>query len=80
MQLLDGYLRRPELAKELRVSERTIARWEVARRGPPRVTVGRTILYKTESVRQWLEEREQRQGRRVAGNVTKPRPGGRVRG
>lgn len=56
--VLEGYLRREELAKELRVSPRTIDRWQTMRMGPPRVHIGRTILYSADSVREWLRSRE----------------------
>jgi len=56
--LLDGYLRREELAQQLGVSPRTIDRWQTARCGPPRVAIGRTILYNLESVREWLRSNE----------------------
>jgi predicted DNA-binding transcriptional regulator AlpA len=57
--ILDGFLRREELAQQLGLSARTIDRWEALRIGPPRVCVGRTILYDVESVREWLRSREQ---------------------
>jgi predicted DNA-binding transcriptional regulator AlpA len=57
--ILDGFLRREELAQQLGCSPRTIDRWQALRRGPPRVCVGRTILYSVESVREWLRSREQ---------------------
>jgi predicted DNA-binding transcriptional regulator AlpA len=57
--LLDGYLRREELAQQLGVSARTIDRWQMLRCGPPRVAIGRTILFNLDSVRQWLQSREQ---------------------
>lgn len=57
--VLQGFLRREELAKELGCSPRTIDRWQALRKGPPRVYVGRTILYHVESVREWLRSREQ---------------------
>jgi phage terminase Nu1 subunit (DNA packaging protein) len=56
---LEGYLSRHELAEQLGVSVRTIDRWDGLRKGPPRITVGRTILYGIDSVREWLHEREQ---------------------
>ena len=56
--VLDGFLRREELAQQLGLSPRTIDRWEALRKGPPRVCVGRTILYKIESVREWLQSNE----------------------
>lgn len=52
--VLDGFLRRKDLAKQLGVSPRTIDRWEALRQGPPRVRVGRTILYSIQSARYWL--------------------------
>jgi len=57
--LLDGYLRREELAQQLGVSPRTIDRWQTLRCGPPRVAIGRTILYNLDSVRQWLRSKEE---------------------
>src|ERR1017187_10466731 len=56
--VLEGFLRREELAHQLGLSPRTIDRWEALRMGPPRVSVGRTILYNIESVREWLVSQE----------------------
>lgn len=56
--LLEGYLRRRELAQQLGVSPRTIDRWHSLRNGPPRIAIGRTILYNLNSVRGWLQGRE----------------------
>ena len=52
--VLEGYLRKEQLARQLSLSPRTIDRWEALRKGPPRVCVGRTILYSIHSVREWL--------------------------
>ena len=41
------------------ISERTVDRWHVLRIGPPRVKVGRTVLFSAEGVKKWLEERTQ---------------------
>jgi predicted DNA-binding transcriptional regulator AlpA len=57
--VLEGFLRREELAQQLGLSPRTIDRWQALRQGPPRVCVGRTVLYRVEAVRQWLQMREQ---------------------
>jgi predicted DNA-binding transcriptional regulator AlpA len=57
--VLEGFLRREELAQQFGLSPRTIDRWEALRAGPPRVRVGRTILYRIEAVREWLLSREQ---------------------
>jgi hypothetical protein len=56
--VLDGFLRREELARQFGLSCRTIDRWEALRIGPPRICVGRTILYQAQSVREWLVSRQ----------------------
>jgi len=56
--VLEGFLRRDELAKQFGLNVRTIDRWEALRIGPPRVCVGRTILYNIQSVREWLLSKE----------------------
>ena len=58
--ILAGYLRREELARQFGISTRTVDRWEAMRMGPPRIAVGRTILYNIESVREWLAIQERR--------------------
>jgi hypothetical protein len=62
--VLDGYLTKPQLAQQLRQSPRTLDRWETLRIGPPRILIGRTVLFRREAVLAWLEAREQRRGRR----------------
>lgn len=57
--VLEGFLRREELARQFGLSPRTIDRWEALRIGPPRVCIGRTILYQIQSVREWLISRQQ---------------------
>jgi hypothetical protein len=57
-RVLNGYLTPPELAAQLGVCQRTLARWHRDRTGPPRCVVGRKILYRTESVTAWLAKRE----------------------
>ncbi len=59
--VLKEFLRRDELAQQLGISPRTILRWQALRKGPPRVCVGRTILYSIQSVCDWLHSREQEQ-------------------
>jgi hypothetical protein len=56
--VLEGYVRKEQLARQLCLSPRTIDRWEALRIGPPRTSVGRTILYSVQSVRDWLLSRE----------------------
>ena len=57
--VLDGFLRRNELAAQLGLSPRTIDRWHALRQGPPRVRLGRTVFYSINSVREWLRTKEQ---------------------
>ena len=56
--VLDGFLRREQLAEQLGLSPRTIDRWQALRQGPPRVCIGRTVLYEIDSVREWLRSKE----------------------
>jgi hypothetical protein len=68
--LLDGWLDRAELARELTLSVDTLQRRETRRMGPPCVRVGRKVLYRMEAVRDWLREQEARKAgvsRAVAG-------------
>jgi hypothetical protein len=57
--LQDDYLERTQLARELHKSTRTLDRWHTLRIGPPRVVIGRTILYRRQSVLAWLASREE---------------------
>ena len=63
-QILAGYLTREDLAKALHRSVRTIDRWAVSRIGPPKVKIGRLILYRIDAVRNWLDSLEEGFGRR----------------
>ena len=68
--LLDGWLDRAELARQLALSVDTLQRWETRRVGPPCVRVGRKVLYRKEAVRDLLKEQEARktgQHKAVAG-------------
>ena len=57
---LDEYLTKSELASILRKSTRTLDRWDLTGDGPPKVQIGRTVLYRTESVSEWLHSCERR--------------------
>ncbi|WP_323775603.1 helix-turn-helix domain-containing protein [Leisingera sp.] len=61
-RILDGWLTRRELAGELGLSMDTLARWKSQGRGPVCINAGNRILYRVESVHEWLlqEEREAR--------------------
>ena len=56
--VLDGYLTPTQLAAQLGCCEKTLARWHAARNGPPRVTIGRRLLYRRTAVSDWLERQE----------------------
>ena len=56
--VLSKYLTFDQLAEELGVSPRTLARWKSLNETPPVVTVGRKRLYRREAVEAWLLARE----------------------
>jgi Helix-turn-helix domain len=55
---LSDYFEEQEFAAVLDRDVRTVRRWHSKRTGPPRVRVGRKILYKKSSVARWLEQNE----------------------
>jgi len=61
--ILAGYLSKSRLAEELGTTTRTIDKWHTLRIGPPRVSVGRKVPYRRDSVRAWLQLRERRKVR-----------------
>ena len=51
----DGrYVTAPRLARTFGVTVRTLARWDAARIGPPRIKVGRTILFDVKMVQVYI--------------------------
>ena len=58
-QLLDDWISRDALARELSVTTDTLGRWEKRREGPPCTRIGRKILYRRASVQDWLRAQEQ---------------------
>jgi hypothetical protein len=58
--ILAGYIALEQLARELGVSERTLARWHAMRLGPPRVTIGRRPYYRLISVAEWIALQEEK--------------------
>jgi hypothetical protein len=56
--LLSEYFTQAEAATELKVSERTLDRWQRLRAGPPITRLGRRILYRRSSLQAWLLARE----------------------
>ena len=57
-RILSNYLTDVQLAEELGVSPRTIARWRGLREGPTPTRVGRRVMYHRASVKKWLENCE----------------------
>lgn len=58
--LLSDFMPERDVAAALGRSTRTLARWHDQRIGPPRIQVGRLVLYRKESLRDWLRAQEQR--------------------
>jgi DNA-binding transcriptional regulator YiaG len=52
------YVTGDRLAKMLNVTTRTLARWNAARIGPPKIAIGKTILYEVGKLPDWLASRE----------------------
>jgi hypothetical protein len=52
------YATRPGLAKLLGVTPLTLARWDETRIGPPRIKVGKLVLYDLDKLPDWLERHE----------------------
>ncbi|WP_108819480.1 helix-turn-helix domain-containing protein [Pseudovibrio sp. Alg231-02] len=61
--ILDGWMTRAELAKELGVCVDTLGRWQTMRIGPPCVRTGRRVFYRRTSVIEWLKQKEIRENR-----------------
>jgi hypothetical protein len=61
--ILSGYLTRPQLAAELNRTIRTLERWEWHRTGPAVTHIGKSPLYRIETVRAWLASLEREQVR-----------------
>ena len=53
-ELLAGFLTKDDLAKQLRISGRTLDRWHRLRSGPPRTLIGGKVYYETTAARAWI--------------------------
>ncbi len=69
--LFAGYINAKELCRQIGqfkggrpLARRTLERWHNLRIGPPRVRVGRTVVYRIEDVRAWLEGQSGRKPKR----------------
>lgn len=61
------YIRQERLATMLGVTARTLARWNARGIGPPKITIGKTVLFDLAKLPDWLATRESastRTGRR----------------
>ena len=56
-RLLDEYADRKQLAEELDISVRTLARYDGLREGPPRMMLAGKVFYHRELARKWLKSR-----------------------
>ena len=52
------YITPHRLAELLCVSVRTLARWDARRIGPPKITIGKTVLFDVAKLPDWLAARE----------------------
>ena len=52
------YITAERLASMLGVTVRTLARWNACRIGPPKIKIGKTILFDLAKVPDWLGARE----------------------
>jgi predicted DNA-binding transcriptional regulator AlpA len=51
------YLTAPRLAEMLGVTVRTVGRWNAARIGPPKIKIGKVVLYELSQLPEWLSSR-----------------------
>jgi len=58
--VLNDWIIRAELAQQLSVTTDTLARWATRGIGPPRIRIGRRVLYRRASVEKWLAEMERK--------------------
>jgi hypothetical protein len=58
LPLLAEFYTPAQLAAELHITERTLARWHTARYGPPQTRIGRMVLYRRGPAQAWLLEHE----------------------
>jgi hypothetical protein len=52
------YVTAERLARMLDVTVRTLARWNALRIGPPKISIGKTVLYDLAKLPDWLATRE----------------------
>lgn len=58
-EIIDLFFTKAEAAGELGKSEATLDRWNRLRVGPPRTKLGRTVLYRRDTLKAWLIAQEE---------------------
>jgi hypothetical protein len=56
--ILDDYHNEVGAAAELHVAPITLAIWRMQKKGPPVTRIGRRVLYKKSSLREWVASQE----------------------
>ena len=56
--VLEEWISREDLAKQLALTTDTLARWATIGNGPPRIKIGRRVFYRKSSVEKWLKALE----------------------
>jgi hypothetical protein len=58
-EIIDLFFTKAQAAEELGKSEATLDRWNRLRVGPPRTKLGRTVLYRRDTLKAWLIAQEE---------------------
>ena len=56
--VLGDYVSREDLAAQLHLTSKTLAKWANQRKGPAFVKVGRKVFYRKDAVQAWLRKNE----------------------
>lgn len=59
------YITAARLAEILGVTVRTLARWNAQRIGPPKISIGKTVLFDLAKLPEWLATRETQPTRNI---------------
>jgi hypothetical protein len=62
----ESFIDKPKAAAAINKSTRTLDRWDALGIGPPRIVVGRSVLYRKAAFIAWLESHERIRGCRTA--------------
>ena len=54
------FLTAEQLAEKLRMSTSTLAKWRVFGGGPPYTKLGRRVVYRSDHLQKWLDDRVRR--------------------